>query len=505
MTVDRRNFLATAAAAAVFLQIRPRAYAAEPKSVDDAALAELRKRFGDRLIAPTDARYEVARKVRNRDFDGVRPRALVLPSSLDEVRFALQWAVDRKVPVVPRGGGHSYIGQSTCDGLVIALYGMAATTVDKAAMTAEVGAGALNVDANVALLTQGVALPTGSCPSVGVAGLTLGGGIGFSSRAWGLMCDNLIGATLVVPSGEVLEVDEAHRPEVLWALRGGGGGQFGIVTSFRFRVHPVEPISEYEIRWPWSAADKVLDAWQRFAPDAPDALFSVCMLARGKSEPQLLSHGRFQGPASVLKKVLAPLVSAAKPSSGPRVYDTTLWASHVEGPKCAPDPSACHSWNHPQPGRYQQASYIVKSDFFARSLDDAGRATLIRGIEGIQRQAVSWGGIILDALGGAINRVPPDKTAYVHRGHRFQAEYVAHWNQGTAPAKVEANRAWMRSLYESMRPWASGECYQNYPDLDRADWKKAYYGDNLVHLERMKAMLDPGRTFQGRQVLDPVP
>jgi len=220
MTFDRRHFLTTTAAlgaSALWAATRSRAFAAEPRGVDDAALGDLRKRLGDRLVAPSDARYDVLRKVRNRDFDGLRPRAMVMAASGDDVRFALQWAGANKVPVVPRGGGHSYIGQSTSEGLVISLLGRAATRVDKRAMTAEIGAGALNVDANFGLLKEGVALPTGSCPSVGIAGLTLGGGIGFSSRKWGLMIDNLAGVTMVLASGEVLEIDAQHRPELLWA------------------------------------------------------------------------------------------------------------------------------------------------------------------------------------------------------------------------------------------------------------------------------------------------
>ncbi len=502
MPIDRRHFFASAAAAALYAATRSRAFAAPPPGID-GALVDLKKRLGDRLVAPDDARYETYRKVRNRAYDDVRPRALVLASSVEDIRFALQWAAANAVPVVPRGGGHSYIGQSTTDGLVISLLGMASTVIDKPTMTADIAAGALNVDANFALLREGVALPTGSCPSVGIAGLTLGGGIGFSSRKWGLMIDNLIGATMVLASGEVLTVDAQNRPEILWALRGGGGGHFGVVTSFRFRVRPVEPIAEYDIDWPWASANKVLDAWQRFAPDAPDELFSVLTLARSKTEPRLTSYGRYLGSPADLKKLIAPLIAVAKPTSPPKIYASTFWDSHIKGPKCEPDPAQCHSWNHPKPGRYQQASYVVKSDFYSRDLDDEGRATLLRGFEKIQQLPVSWGCVILDALGGAINRTAASATAYVHRGHRFQAEYVTHWNPKLDAAKVEGIRTWMRELYAAMRPHASGECYQNYPDLDLPDWKTAYFGSNLIHLERAKAMLDPGGLFRGRQVLDP--
>ncbi|MCB9737092.1 MAG: FAD-binding oxidoreductase [Deltaproteobacteria bacterium] len=507
MSITRRRFLArtsTAALAATTLwpALRSRAFAAPAGGeTRDGDLAELRKRFGARLVAPSDKDYDKLRRVRNRAFDDVMPRAIAMAASEDDVAAAVAWAAANKVPIVPRNGGHSYIGQSTCDGLVVSLVNMAGARVDKAALTAEIDAGALLGDVNVALLKQDVALPTGSCPSVGVAGLTLGGGIGFSSRHWGLMADNLVGARVVLASGEVVDCSETEKKDLLWLCRGGGGGQFGVVTKLRFRVHPVEPISEFRLSWPWRSAERALDAWQRFAPDAPDRLFSVCTLSKGKGTPNIAAYGRYFGSPKELREVLAPLVAAAKPTSAPKITASTLWASHVVGPGCWPDPAQCHSWNHPQPGRFQQQSYKVKSDFYRENLPSDGVATLIREMAGIQEQAISWGAIILDSLGGAINRVAKDATAYVHRDHRFQAEYVIHWGAKTAPAKVEANLAWLRGLYAAMRPWASGECYQNYPDTDRSDWRQAYYGQNLAHLEACKKALDPDRVFHGPQVL----
>lgn len=469
---------------------------------DLTGLTELRRRFGDRVILPPDAGYDLARKVRNRAFDAVRPRAVVMAASVQDVVEAVQWASAQGVPVVPRCGGHSYVGQSTTDGVVISLVNMAKVDVDPRAMTAEVGGGAITIDVNVALLQQGVGVPTGSCPSVGIGGLTLGGGIGFSSRKWGLMCDNLVGVEMVTAAGKVVTATETELPELLWACRGGSGGQLGIVTKFRFRVHEVEPIATFKIRWPWSEASKALDAWQRFAPDAPDGLFSVMTLTRGKETPTVQSHGRFFGSAAQLRKVVQPLVDALPPKKV-TVLDRTMWRTNVEGPKCWPDPDVCHSFNHPRPGRYGQTSYKVKSDYFREPLSDEGRATLVRFIEKAQDQAITWGGIILDSMGGAIGRVPKDATAYVHRDQRVQAEYVAHWRKTTSDAKVAANLAWMRDFYAAMRPHASGECYQNYPDIDLKDWSGAYFGSNLARLQRCKDMLDPEGLFRGRHVLSP--
>ncbi|MEM6992997.1 MAG: FAD-binding oxidoreductase [Myxococcota bacterium] len=501
MPLPRRSFLAsTAAASALFSTGRARAWA--PSADTPTGLDELAKRFGAKLVQPTDATYDHVRRVRNHAFDSVRPAAIVLADSVEDVRDAVQWAAAHDMPIVPRCGGHSYVGQSTSDGLVVNLQPLAGIDVDTKARTAEVGGGAINIDVNVALLQKGVALPTGSCPSVGIAGLTLGGGIGFSGRKWGLMCDNLIGVQMVLASGKVVEADETALPELLWACRGGAGGNFGIVTKFRFRVHEVEPVSTYSIKWPWTAASAVLDAWQRWAPHAPDGLFSVCTLTKNKTTPSIGSHGRFFGTKKELEALIEPLLAAAEPRRS-RVSARTLWSGHVTGPKCWPDPNVCHGFNHPQPGRYKQTSYVVKSDYFNRNLSEEGRDTLIRWIEKGQDQAITWGGVILDSLGGAINRVPKHDTAYVHRDSLIQAEYVAHWRTKTKAAKVAANKEWMRQMYDAMRPHASGECYQNYPDLDLKDWASAYFGDNLPRLQQCKDIVDPGGLFRGRQILSP--
>jgi FAD/FMN-containing dehydrogenase len=210
------------------------------------------------------------RKIRNKSFDHIKPRAVVMAESVEDVRLAVQWAVANKVPNVPRGGGHSYTGQSVSEGLVVSLIPMSTITLDKPSGTAAIGAGALLSEVNIELLQNDRALPTGSCASVGVAGLTLGGGVGFSSRKWGLMCDNLIGVSMVLASGELVHADERTKPELLWACRGGGGGQFGIVTEFRFRTHAVEPIAQFSLNWPLDKADDVIAAWQKIAPHAPD-------------------------------------------------------------------------------------------------------------------------------------------------------------------------------------------------------------------------------------------
>ena len=479
-----------------------RAHAFAPPEAGDPSLAELRKLLGPRLIAPSDAGYDNARKVRNRAFDGIKPRAVVMASSVDDVRHAVQWAAAHDVPIVPRCGGHSYVGQSTTDGLVVSLVPMGAVKVDKKEMTAEVGGGAITIDANVALLQEGVGLPTGSCPSVGIGGLTLGGGIGFSARKWGLMCDNLIGVEMVRADGKVVTANETDLAELLWACRGGGGGHFGIVTKFVFRVHEVEPISTFMLKWPWTEASEVLDAWQRWAPHADDGVFSVCTLTKNKDNPSIGVHGRYFGARKDLKKLIEPLVAAAQPRRK-KIIDRTMWRTNVTGPKCWPDPSVCHSFNHPQPGRYKQTSYKVKSDYFREPLSEEGRATLIEWIEKSQEQAITWGGVILDSMGGAINRVAKDATAYVHRDLIIQAEYVAHWRKTTSESKVAKNLEWMRKMYEAMRPYASGECYQNYPDLDLKDWAQAYYGSNLPRLHKCKQILDPDGRFRGRHILEP--
>jgi FAD/FMN-containing dehydrogenase len=364
--------------------------------------------------------------------------------------------------------------------------------VDAAGAAATIGAGARLIDVYNGLWNRRRTIPAGSCPTVGIAGLTLGGGVGFASRKLGLTCDNLLGATMVTASGRALACSARRNPDLFWALRGGGGGNFGIVTSFRFRVHPVSDATTFTITWPWERARAVVDAWQRWAPTAPDELFSVCGLRAqdAKGVPAQVSvAGQYLGATPNLAGLLGPLlaVPGAKLSARARTYIEAqhFWAS------CTGPASACRD----------RRTFAAKSDYANRRLGAAGIDVLVRAIEARQADPrLARGSVLLDSYGGAIARVPKAATAFVHRDALCSIQYQAVW-QGSAAAAP--NLAWLRQLYAAMRPHVSGFAYQNYIDPELQAWAVKYYGSNYPRLRRIKRAYDPGNLFRFAQSIRP--
>jgi len=266
------------------------------------------------VVVRGDAGYDQARVLYNTRFDTYKPQAIVFCESLADVQRTVRWARKHAVRIVPRSGGHSYGGYSSTSGVIVdvsRLNGVALASGGRAV----VGAGARLIDVYDGLWQHGRTVPAGSCPTVGIAGLTLGGGVGLASRKYGLTCDNLLEATVVLANGTAVVANAHQHSDLYWALRGGGGGNFGIVTRLVFRTHPVGQVATYALEWPWSDAAKVVQAWQKLAPHAPDGLFSVLNLnAAVGGRARITSAGQFFGSADRLRQLLLPLANAGTPT-----------------------------------------------------------------------------------------------------------------------------------------------------------------------------------------------
>lgn len=416
------------------------------------------------------------------------PSAVARPLDAGDVRDAVRWLVSHGVPVRARSGGHSYAGYSTREGgVVLDLRNLSGINVDRRARTATIGAGAQLIDVYRALNSRGVTIPAGSCPSVGIAGHALGGGMGLVGRAFGLASDNLLAAQIVTADGKLRTVDSNSDPGLLWALRGGGGGNFGVVTKLKFRVHHVPAsASWFIVRWPWSSAGAALDAWLRWAPHVKDAMTSVFHLETG---PTVLMAGQYLGPAHDLGGLLGPMasVAGASVSTGMQSYFGLMirWAGCT-----GQSLQSCHTVGTHPGGTLQRASFDAKSDYLVKPLSASGRAVLTRAIERRQGQPGS-GAILFDAYGGAINHIAPGKTAFVHRNAICCVQYLS-YNGG---------EAWLDSTYASMRSHVSGMAYQNYIDHDLRDWRRAYYGANYRRLVEVQRQVDPHHYFNFAQAI----
>ncbi len=482
--LDRRQFLVGTAGGAILLRLPP-----EASGVSKRALRELRSAVRGRVLVPRDS----TRIVYNRRFEGLRPDAVVHVENSADVAAAVRWADRFDVRVVARSGGHSYAGySSTGDGVVLDLSKLRGVQV--AGARATVGPGAQLIDVQRALTRRGVTVPSGSCPSVGIGGLALGGGHGLAGRRFGLTSDNLLAARIVTADGRVRHVDADTNEDLYWACRGGGGGNFGIVTALTLKTHRAAGGTWFSISWPWSQAEEALAAWQRFAPEAPPALTSIFSLGTsgGSGPPRVAAVGQYLGDLAKLRRLVRPLtrVAGASLSSGGSTYFSLVlrWAGCLDGGF-----AACH--------RSTRSSFFAKSDYFDKRIGPRGRASMIDWIERRQRNpSLGSGALLLDAYGGALNRPAPDATAFVHRDMLFSLQYLAYFNGGTAG---RASRRWINGVWRALRPHVSGEAYQNYIDPQLEHWQRAYYGSNLERLREIKKQVDPDFRFRFPQAIPP--
>jgi FAD/FMN-containing dehydrogenase len=493
--LDRRELLARAAGAVIAGSVAGRLGGEAIAEVgEDPRLRELRKLVSGPVLAPGSSVYETARLVYNERFDGVRPLAVVRPATAADVQALVRWSQKTGVAIVPRSGGHSYAGYSTGSGVVVDLSGMRGVRVEGG--SAVIGAGARLIDVYAALAAKGGTIPAGSCATVGIGGLALGGGIGLASRRLGTTSDNVQSLRIVTADGRVLDCDAHRHADLFWACRGGGGRNFGIVTSLRLRVSPISTASYFFASWPWDAGTEIVPAWQRWAPHAPDALMTLCRLSTGGSAPALQVFGQYLGPESKLRGLLAPLVHVAAPSSlttGTSGYlDLMLrWAGCLGRSQ-----AACHLVS--EHGVLQRATFSGKSDYVGKPFPARAVRELQNRIEARQSSSHGSGALIMDAYGGAIGRVRPDATAFVHRSPLCSMQYLAYWG---ADRHQAASLAWIRGFHGAMRPYVTGAAYQNYADPDLEDWQRAYYGSNYARLVDVKRRFDPDRLFRFPQAI----
>ncbi len=473
-----------------------------PTDADWSALANSLK---GTLVRPDSPQYANAHQLFDPRYDNVLPAAIAYCAAPMDVQACLTFVRKFNLPFTPRSGGHNYNGYSTSTGMVLDVTRMHTVTVDTNANTATIGAGTRLIDVYNGLAQYGLTLPAGSCPTVGIAGLALGGGMGVLGRKFGLTCDNLLSAQVVTADGRVLTCDASHEPDLFWALRGGGGGNFGVVTSFTFKVHLVTTLTLFTLAWSWNDAAAVVDGWQHWAPQAPDAIWSNCLLLAQKDKnasPIVHINGVYVGTEGPLDMLLQQLISkiGVTPTNryvaSPGILATMLYEAGCSN-KSVPQ---CHLPSQDPNGQLARDTSGVKSHYYVNTLSRQGINTLIDAINKRQASSVLGdGGIGMDAYGGVINRVASDATAFVHRNALFSSQFSASWNANDAASVVTANRTWLNETWQAMHPYATGTSYQNYVDPDLSDWQHAYYGANLARLQRVKAMYDPGNLFHFAQ------
>ncbi|OYV59678.1 MAG: hypothetical protein B7Z69_06490 [Actinobacteria bacterium 21-73-9] len=320
--VSRRGLLEGALGAVGALVVAERgaspAAGAEPARYARVPWGRLAAGLDGRLVRPGQARYLEASLLYNSRFANLRPAAIAYCRGSDDVARCLDFTRSHGVPFALRSGGHSYGGYSSTPGLIVDVSGLGAVEVDPRRRTAKVGAGAQLIDLYDAVARHSLVVPGGTCPTVGVAGLTMGGGVGVLARRYGLTCDHVIGARAVTAAGDQIGIGPDAHADLWWALRGGGGGNFAAVTSFRLSLEPAPPLALFSLQYPWSRAAAVLEGWQHWIAGEPDETWSNCQLfAEGTAGLLVQVNGVYCGSPPELERRLsrlAGLVGAASAS-----------------------------------------------------------------------------------------------------------------------------------------------------------------------------------------------
>jgi len=430
-----------------------------------------------RIVFPDDTSYKNARMDYNTRFSKY-PRAIVFCQDIRDVINAAKWARENCVPIRSRCGGHSYEAFSILNnGIVIDVSEMNKVLLKKRNMAATIEAGATLLPLYKILWDKGVTIPGGTCPTVGIAGLTLGGGFGMLTRKMGMLCDSLMAVQMVNAKGEVVYADRCVNSDLLWASRGGGGGNFGIVTSFVFKVHPISNVAVYNISWDWSDAREVIKTWQNWAPFVDERLTSILELFT-KKDGRISSAGEFLGNENQLRCLLKPLTAAGNP-----IQIEVQTIPYIE--------AVLKFDGGPGPHKFKNTGAFVY-----HSLPDKAVNTLLyyMGISPSKDNSIQF-----QSLGGAVSKIPTDGTAYFHREARYIMQYITHWKVDN---EKNPNIFWVETLRRAMLKYVDGT-YVNWPDIFIKDWPNAYYGTNYQELMRIKSKYDPENVFHFKQSIRP--
>jgi FAD/FMN-containing dehydrogenase len=450
-----------------------------------AALQALLDPKNDMVLVPADKDFsEYTRSFNKRT--QIAPRVRVVAGSAKAVSTTMLWAANNGLRFAVRSGGHSYEGFSQSPDLVIDVRGMTGIKLATDKKSVSIGSGSSLGSVYKALWPSNLAIPAGSCFSVGVAGHSLGGGFGLLGRSFGLACDSVLSMEVVDASGQIRNVSGQENPDLFWALHGGGNGSFAVVTNFNFRTSPVSMVARFGITWskPIAQAAKIVQAWQQWLADLPPSITGTLHLTKDQGGLiKVHMAGLSVQSESKLKVELKRLQRVAGPADQVSTTTQTFKA-------------AATIFN----GGLADDSLLMKgkSDYVIDPMTDQGILTLLNGLQNAPGEIY----VLCDTYGGAINKIASDATAFVHRGNtRYSIQYYMEW---TDPAASDANIAMMRTLYTSMRPHVSGGAYVNYCDLDLGNgYARAYWGDNLPRLMKIKAGVDPKNIFRHAQSVPP--
>jgi FAD binding domain/Berberine and berberine like len=472
-----------------------------PRAATLADWAALAASISGHLARPGDASYNRVRITENPRWDAAMPVAVLTAARNADVKAALAFATRHEIPLALRSGGHSYPGYSAggapdtgvSPSLVIDTRAMRGIQI-LANNQVRIGAGASLAQVYAAVGARGRAIAGGSCATVGITGLALGGGVGVLVRNYGLTCDALREVEIVTADGMLHSASETTDSDLFWACRGGGGGHLGVVTSLTFATSQAPQVTMFSLSWPFAAASRVIAAWQNWAPKADRRLWSTLKVLSGPrytNGPKVFVSGTWLGPRGSLAAEFVPfLARAGTPASnlsGLHSYADAMaryaGCANIPVSQCTTGPG----------GKLNRESFSASTHMAYRQLDSAGIYQIIDRVASIRSiKGVGEAGISMDALGGAVADVAPNATAFPHRAAIASVQYTCTFPNGESPQQFDA---FVRGFRSAMVPsWGSG-AYVNYADPSLEDPATAYFAGNAARLASIRTKYDPTGVF----------
>jgi FAD/FMN-containing dehydrogenase len=444
-----------------------------------SAIEGLKKQLTGELVQPGDAAYDEARSIYNTLIDR-RPVVVVRPSGTEDVAAAVRFAREQDLPLSIRGGGHSVSGNAACDnGVMLDMSKMKGIQIDTESRTATADPGLTLGDYDKATTAQNLVSPMGIVSKTGIAGLTLGGGMGWLMGKYALACDNLIGAEVVTAEGKTVKASKQENPDLLWGLR-GGGGNFGVVTKFQYRLYPLEPMLGGLLIHPVDKAKDLFRFYREVTQDLPDELIVyAAMLTAPDGNPVSAMVVAYMGDPAKGEKALAPIRAF-----GPPVADTVAVVPFVQHQSMFDDAyprGLFHYW---------------KSGFMDTVSDEAIDAL----VEQFHHRPTPLTHFVLEHMHGAATRVPQTATAFPHRFVSYNLGAFCIWDN---PKDEDASREWVSGFWQAVKPYLSGRVYVNYLGQEGADRVREAYGPVYDRLAALKKKYDPTNFFRLNQNIPP--
>lgn len=501
--ITRRSLLLGAGGAALSTLALPGVASARNKLT--SKWDGLRDRFQGRLVLPWDADYQTSKQLYQIQFDTISPQAIAYCSSAADVSLCLRYAQDHDMPVAVRSGGHSAGGYSTSPGLVIDVSGLNSVAIGNGSVT--LGPGAQLVDIMATLAPSGLGISGGYCPTVAAGGFLQGGGMGLFTRSIGMAADKVTSAQVVLANGNVVTASPTNNPDLFWALRGGGGGNFGIVTSYEITPTALGYVGAANLVWPYEQALDMLDGWTRWLVDAPWSIGGGVNVTLMDAAPgNVPTVGIFLGSVDTSPAFAAEIQRLISLVGHAPAVNQTFTAPYqpvmMSLYRCTElSVAQCHREDTAPEGQLPRPAFGAwRGRLFNEVMPREGWAKALAVIENTGRVAGQARQLQVSALGGAANTVSRTATAYVHRDSRYSVSFLT--SNAVAPVPQESISAayeYVDSGFAAVDPYSNGETYQNFIDPRLPDWQRSYYAENYQRLTQIKNSYDPHNFFRFAQ------